>query len=281
MIIASGIAAASYETLKVDVTNEVLTLTINRPKALNALSRQVISDLRDAVSQLRNSLGKETPDGTVDWSIRGLIITGAGDKSFVAGGDITEMSAMTADEVRQYAGQAQELTSWLEELPVPVIAAVNGFALGGGSEMALACDMIFAAEDAWFGQPEVALGLIPGFGGTVRLQKVVGPQLAADLIYSGRRINAEEAKTIGLASRVYESDSELLAGTHKYFESVRAQSPIAVATAKRTVREVAHLSISEGLKAELDAFTTCFTTDDMREGTSAFVEKRKPTFTGK
>lgn len=279
MTVAEAVAAKTLETIKLEVSEAVLTITINRPKAMNALSQQVIAELREVVGYLRENLGVKSDD-RVDWSLRGIIITGAGEKSFIAGADIAEMNGMNVEDVRKYAADAQEFTLWLEELPVPVIAAVNGFALGGGTEMALACDIIFASEDAWFGQPEVALGLIPGFGGTVRLQKAVGPQLAADLILSGRRINAHEAKEIGLAARVYESDSELLTGAHDLLKSVRAQSPSAVALSKKTIGSVAHLSTREGLQVELDAFAECFGSADKIEGTAAFVEKRKPNFTG-
>ena len=161
-----------------------------------------------------------------------------------------------------------------------MIAAVNGFALGGGCELALACDLIFAQEQASFGQPEVALGLIPGFGGTVRLQKVVGPQLAKDLIFSGRRIDSTEAKDIGLVARIYPTKSELLQGAKEYLELVKQQSPIAVARAKQSVNATAHLSTLDGLQTELDYFSECFTTEDMREGTAAFVEKRAANFSG-
>lgn len=278
--VADRLAAQTLETLQLSISGEILTITISRPSALNALSQQVIAELKSVVTEL-GTLGKVDGGGAADWSIRGVIITGDGDKSFVAGADITQMATMSVADVSAYAEEAQEFTAVLESLPVPVIAAVNGFALGGGCEIALACDMIFAQEHASFGQPEVALGLIPGFGGTVRLQKVVGPQLAKDLIFSGRRISAQEAHEIGLASRVYPTKSELLQGAEEYLELVKRQSPIAVAAAKRSVNQTAHLSTLDGLATELKLFTECFDTEDMREGTTAFVEKRSAHFTGK
>lgn len=278
--VADRLAAQTLETLQLAIADEILTITISRPAALNALSQQVISELTSVVTELA-TLGQVDGGGTADWSIRGVILTGDGEKSFVAGADITQMTTMSIDDVRAYAAEAQQLTATLETLPVPVIAAVNGFALGGGCEIALACDIIFAQEHASFGQPEVALGLIPGFGGTVRLQKVVGPQLAKDLIFSGRRISAQEAHEIGLASRIYPTKSELLQGAEDYLELVKKQSPTAVAASKRSVNATAHLSTLEGLAVELDLFAQRFGTEDMREGTTAFVEKRSANFSGK
>lgn len=277
MSVAQALEGLTFETIKLRVSENILTLTISRPKALNALSQQVVAEMREVVQILQKGLGNGS---SPDWSIRGMIITGEGEKAFVAGGDISEMNGMTPDKTKLYAGKTQELSLWLEELPIPVVAAVNGFALGGGCEMAMACDLIFASANAVFGQPEVALGLIPGFGGTVRLQKLVGPQLALDLIMSGRRIDAKEAHEIGLVARVYASHSELLAGAEQYLASVKAQSPLAVASAKTTVRKVTALSTKDGLAVELDAFAACFATADMKEGTSAFLEKRPANFVG-
>lgn len=280
MTVAASLESASYESLELAITDEILTITISRPAALNALSEQVVSELIEVVDLL-TQLGTIDDEGAADWSIRGVIFTGAGDKSFVAGADIVGMTSMNAERIREYTQRAQALTANLETLPVPVIAAVNGFALGGGCELALACDLIFAQEQASFGQPEVALGLIPGFGGTVRLQRTVGPQLAKDLIFSGRRVSATEAHEMGLATRLYPTKSELLQGAEEYLALVKQQSPIAVARAKQSVNATAHQSATEGLNTELGFFVECFETDDMREGTAAFVEKRAAAFTGK
>lgn len=278
--IAASLLTLEHETLELSITEQVLTITISRPRALNALSQQVIAELT-TVTRTLEGLGAIDDGGNADWSVRGVIITGAGEKSFVAGGDIAEMSRMSVADVQEYAGRAQAFTASLESLSVPVIAAVNGFALGGGCEIALACDLIFAADQASFGQPEVALGLIPGFGGTVRLQQAVGPQFAKDLIFSGRRISAAEAHDAGLVARLYPSPAETLQGAHDYLALVAQQSPVAVAAAKRSIAETAHLSTLEGLRVELSHFESRFSTDDMREGTAAFVEKRPPHFTGK
>lgn len=280
MTAATLLNEAQFDTLHVEVSDEILTITINRPKSLNALSAQVIRELRSVLSTLREHLGQPDATGGRDWSIRGIIVTGSGDKAFVAGADIAEMNGMTSDDAREYARIAQEATSWLETLPVPVVAAVNGYALGGGCELALACDVIFASRNAVFGQPEVQLGLIPGFGGTVRLQRVIGPQLARDLIFSGRSIKADEAERLGLAARVYDDTATLLEGARDFLSTVAAKSPVAVAAAKRTIREVEALDTDAGLAVELTAFSECFDTEDMREGTQAFLEKRSPDFAG-
>lgn len=281
MTVAELLNGAQYETLELTVRERILTLTIARPKVLNALSTAVIDELRAVVGDLRARLGRPDESGARDWSIRGIIVTGAGDKAFVAGGDIGEMSTMSSSEAESYAGLAQELTSWLEQLPVPIVAAVNGYALGGGCELSLACDVIFASENAVFGQPEVLLGLIPGFGGTVRLQKVVGPQIARDLIFTGRRIDATEAHHLGLVARVYDDRDALMSAAWEFLETVSVQSPVAVASSKRTLRAVEPLGVDDGLEIERHAFAECFESNDMREGTQAFLDKRPPEFLGR
>lgn len=284
--VADRVAALDCETLRLAVTGDpseaLLTVTIDRPDVLNALSPQVIAELRRVVGLLRDGLGAATDAGTgrPDWSIRGVIITGSGSRAFVAGADISVMREQSPDEAAAYAGEAQELTSWLETLPVPVVAAVNGFALGGGCELALACDYAFATESASFGQPEVALGLIPGFGGTVRLQQRVGVAAARELILTGRRIDADEALRLGLVLRVLPDGGALLAAARASLQLVAKQSPVAVAAAKRAMREVQSLPTDQGLGIERDAFSACFATADMAEGTAAFVEKRRPQFAG-
>lgn len=266
----------TYETLLTELADGILTITINRPEALNALSPTVITELRDVISHVQQATGPGT-----DWSVRGVIVTGAGEKSFVAGADIKAMASMTSAEAEEYTRVAQELTSWLEELPVPVIAAVNGFALGGGAEIAMACDFIYASENASFGQPEVQLGLIPGFGGSVRLQQFVGAPMARELIFTGRRIPTDEALRIGLVNRVEPSRDELLAAARETLQSVRDVSPLAVAVAKRAIRDTAHLPTRDGLDNERNAFVGMFNTEDMREGTRAFVAKEKAEFSGR
>ncbi len=277
---AARCEALTYETIELHVSDAILTVTVNRPEVLNALSPQVIAELRQVFGELRDSLGNPGDDGELDWSIRGVIFTGSGSKSFIAGADISAMRTMSADQAAQYAGGAQELTSWIETLAVPVVAAVNGFALGGGLELAMACDYIFASENASFGQPEVGLGLIPGFGGCVRLQQYVGIAAARELIFTGKRIDALEAERIGLIARVLPDTGALGVAARETIQSVAKQSPVAVAAAKRAVRGAQALPTDQGLVIEREAFAGCFGTGDMVEGTTAFVEKRRPVFPG-
>ena len=278
---AERLGALTYETIELHVADAVATVTINRPEVLNALSPQVIAELRQVFGDLRESLGQPGDDGEPDWSIRGVIFTGSGSKSFVAGADISVMRTMSPEQSASYSAGAQELTSWIETLPVPVIAAVNGFALGGGCELAMACDYIFASENASFGQPEVALGLIPGFGGCVRLQQYVGIAAARELIFTGRRIDALEAARLGLVAHVFPDTGALHVGAAESLGLIIKNSPVAVAAAKRAVRASQALPTDAGLALEREAFAACFGTGDMIEGTTAFVEKRKPVFPGK
>jgi enoyl-CoA hydratase len=265
----------TYETLIAELDEGILTVTIDRPEALNALSPIVIDELRSLIAHVQNSVGAST-----GWPVRGIIVTGSGEKSFVAGADIKAMADMSTGEADKYTAIAQELTSWIEELPIPVIAAVNGFALGGGLEIAMSCDFIYATQNASFGQPEVQLGLVPGFGGSVRLQQYVGAPMARELIFTGRRIKVDEAQRIGLVSRVFESKSEMLAGARDTLELVKAVSPVAVNVAKRSIRQTSHVSTRDGLDLERDLFVSMFSTADMREGTRAFVAKETPNFPG-
>ena len=283
MSAAERVAALRLETLELHLTDSILTIAVHRPEALNALAPQVIAELREVFGLLRERLGRPlVADGEdLDWSIRGVILTGTGGKAFIAGGDIKSMQVMTPDEARGYAAQAHELFSWLETLPVPVIAAVNGYALGGGCEIAMACDVIYASENAKFGQPEVALGLIPGFGGCVRLQQYVGIAHARELIFTGRHIDALEAERIGLVARVLPDTGALAEAARTTLLQSAAQSPVAVSLAKHAIRAAQALPTDQGIEAELEAFVECFESDDLREGTTAFVEKRKPQFPGR
>lgn len=279
MFVAQRLVEGTFETLKLALDESVLTVTIHRPEVLNALSPLVISELRQVFGELHASLGTANSI-TPDWSVRGVVLTGAGAKAFVAGADITAMREMTPAESRAYAAETHELTVWVETLPVPVVAAVNGFALGGGCELAMACDYIFASENASFGQPEVALGLIPGFGGTVRLTQYVGAAAARELILTGRRIDTTEALHLGLISRVLPDTGALHEAAVDSVKLAAKQSPTAVASSKQTLRKVLNLPTDEGLEVELSAFANRFGTPDMLEGTSAFVEKRRPDFPG-
>lgn len=280
MTVAQRLAAMELETLELRVQDSLLTVTVNRPAVLNALSPAVIAELREVFGLLHETLGTTRADDTVDWSVRGVVLTGSGEKAFVAGADISMMREMSPEQSREYAGETQELTNWIETLKVPVIAAVNGFALGGGCELAMACDYLFASANASFGQPEVALGLIPGFGGTVRLTQYVGVAAARELIMTGRRIGADEALRLGLVSRVLPDIDALHAAARESLQLISAQSPAAVARAKLTIRAARPLSTDDGLTIELDAFSGRFGTPDMLEGTGAFLEKRKANFVG-
>lgn len=245
----------------------VSTLTIQRPDKLNALSREVLSDLGDAIQALGSTDG-----------IRAAIITGSG-KAFVAGADIAAMKSMTAAEGREFGALGHGVFDAIENLRFPVIAAVNGFALGGGCELALACDFIYASAKAKFGQPEVGLGIIPGFGGTQRLPRRVGSAVARELIYTGKMIDAQEALRIGLVSAVFEPD-ELLGAAARVAAQIATQGPLAVAAAKRLIREGADRSLRDANQLEQAAFGDLFETEDQREGMAAFLGKKAPAFKG-
>lgn len=266
----------SYATLELDLTEGILTLAVNRPEARNALSQQVISDLWKAFTAIEDSCTHDA-----GWPVRGVILTGAGGKAFVAGADIREMASMEPDEAAEYARSAQGVTLLIEKVPVPVIAAVDGFALGGGCELALACDFIYASEAAQFGQPEVNLGLVPGFGGSVRLPQRVGLGPARELIYTGRRIDAAEALRLGLVNRVLPTREELLAAARATLGEIAPKSPLAVGLAKQSITGAYGRHTGQGLEIEAGLFREAFTTEDMREGTSAFLEKRPASFAGK
>lgn len=284
---ADRVSALTPDTLELRCVESVLTVVVHRPQVLNALSPEVIAELREVIGILRDRLGRplegDTPadDAELDWSIRGVIITGSGGKAFVAGADIAAMRSMTADEARTYGAEAHELLVWIETLPVPVVAAINGYALGGGCELALACDVIYASENARFGLPEVSLGLIPGFGGCVRLQQYVGIARARELIFTGHHIDALEALRIGLVARVLPDTGALMEAARATVQLSARQSPTAVATAKRTLRAAQALPTDAGIDIELAAFASRFGTPDMVEGTTAFIEKRPAKFPGR
>lgn len=263
---------SNYETITFEVKDSLGYLTINREKKLNALNSQVLSELKNLLTHL-----VEEDKGQ---SVRGVIFTGAGEKAFIAGADISEMQNMNMDQAKDFGALGQEVTLLFEKLPMPIIACVNGFALGGGTEMAMACDFIYAQETAVFGQPEVKLGLIPGFGGTQRLAKLVGRGRAKEIIYSGRNVSAQEAKEIGLVVKLFPNKEELIAGAEKTFSSIFKVSPNAVKVSKKVMNEANDLTIPEGLRCELNGFSEVFASEDMKEGTTAFVEKRAPQFTG-
>lgn len=258
-----------FDTLALTAQGSALILTINQPKSLNALAQEVVNDLEAFLDWFE----------TTGFEYRGVIITGAGEKSFVAGANIVQMNAMDADAALAYGRQMHAVTERLESLQVPVIAAVNGFALGGGCELALACDFIYASEKASFGQPEVNLGLVPGFGGSVRLPRRVGNSMARELIFTGRRIKADEALRIGLVNRVVPAD-ELIDQALATIEEIAAVAPTAVANAKGAMVAMDALNTHDALLVEADSFQRAFATADSIEGRGAFVEKRSPKFPG-
>lgn len=249
--------------------NGIGIVTINRPKALNALNQEVLV-----------GLGKLLDEIAVDTSVKVVVITGSGDKSFVAGADITEMQPLTAIEGREWGKLGQAVFSKIEKLPQPVIAAVNGFALGGGCELAMACDIRVASENAKFGQPEVSLGIPPGFGGTQRLPRLVGKGRAKELLYTGDMIDAAEAYRIGLVNKVVAS-GELMEVAKTMAQKIIARAPIAVQVCKAAVNEGLEMGLESGISYEAEVFGLCFATLDQKEGMTAFVEKRKPSFVGK
>ena len=247
----------------------VSVLTINRPALLNALNLELLVALERRVGEVRARV--ET---------RSVIVTGAGDRAFVAGADIAGMRGMGADDAERFARQGHAAFDALAALPSPVIAAVNGFALGGGCELALACDFIYASERAKFGQPEVNLGIIPGFGGTQRLSRRVGAGIARELIYTGALIDAQEALRIGLVNRVVPAD-QLLVEAKKTALLIAQKGPLALRMAKRVISEGLDHTLREGAELEVEAFAACFRSEDRAEGVSAFLDKRSPSFKGR
>lgn len=262
-----------YQSILFDVQDQIGIITINREAKLNALNSQVIDELKDLLSHIKNE--------DKNFSIKGMILTGAGEKAFIAGADIAEMASMTVDEARAFGAKGQEVTMLFEAVQVPVIACVSGFALGGGCEMAMSCDFIYATKTAVFGQPEVKLGLIPGFGGTQRLSRIVGRNMARELIYSARNVKIDEAQSLGLVNRVFEDKASMLEAAKELLKATMKNSPLAVALSKKVINDGVDLTVAEGLKHELDKFSAVFGSEDMKEGTKAFMEKRAPQFSGK
>ena len=237
--------------------------TINRPKALNALNSEVLADLNELVDTVN-----------ADEEIRALVLTGAGEKSFVAGADIGEMSTLTKAEGEAFGKKGNDVFRKLETMPIPTIAAINGFALGGGCELSMSCDIRICADTAVFGQPEVGLGITPGFGGTQRLARLVSPGMAKQLIYTARNIKADEALRIGLVNAVYPAE-ELMAAAEKMAETIAKNAPIAVRACKKAINEGLELGMDDAIVLEEKLFGSCFETADQVEGMSAFLEKRK------
>jgi len=241
----------------------VAIASIDRPKALNALNSEVLNDLNTLVDTVH-----------ADPEIRVLILTGSGEKSFVAGADIGEMSSLTKVEGEAFGKKGNDVFRRLEKLPIPVIAAVNGYALGGGCELSMACDIRICSDNAVFGQPETGLGITPGFGGTQRLARLVGAGMAKQLIYSARNIKADEALRIGLVNAVYPLE-ELRPAAEKLAETIAKNAPIAVRACKQAINEGLEVPMDEAIVIEEKLFGSCFETADQKEGMSAFLEKRR------
>ncbi len=259
----------AYDNLLFEVSEKIARITFNRPNVLNALNRKTMDELGDCLKKVR-----------ADDEIRVLILTGAGEKAFIAGADINELSQQTPVNGREFTLYGQEIIHRLETLGKPAIAAINGFALGGGCELALACTLRIASRNAKLGQPEVKLGIIPGYGGSQRLPRLCGKGVAHELILTGEMISAEEALRVGLVNRVVEP-GELLATAEAIAKKIIANAPLAVKYALEAVEHGMEMPQEEGLYLEATLFGLCCATQDMREGTRAFLEKRPPKFEGR
>jgi len=259
----------AYENLILERDGRVAVLYVNRPKALNALNSDTLKELIRAAAEIGN-----------DSAIEAVIITGAGDKAFVAGADISNMQPFSAVEGRIFGMLGQAAFRMIENLEKPVIAAVNGFALGGGCELAMACDIRLASEKAKFGQPEVGLGITPGFGGTQRLPRLIGEGRAKELIFSANVIDAAEAHRIGLVNHVYPAET-LMEEAKKLAHKIISNAPLAVTYSKAAINKGMQVDIDTAMGIEADLFGLCFSTEDQKEGMQAFLDKRKPEFKNK
>ncbi len=258
-----------FENLLVEISEGIAQVTVNRPKALNALNEQTLKELLDCFQGLEN-----------DAAVQVVILTGSGEKAFVAGADIAYMKELSAVAARDFALLGQQVMNGIEQLTKPVIAAVNGFALGGGCELALACDIRLASENARFGQPEVNLGVIPGFAGTQRLPRLIGKGRAKELLFTGDMIKAQEAFRLGLVNRVL-SPEELLEAAQTMAKKIAAKGPLAIRLCKDAVDNGMEMDSLKACRYEADQFALCFATEDQREGMAAFLEKRPAEFQGR
>jgi enoyl-CoA hydratase len=257
-----------YQTLLTSLENNILTVTINRPDKLNALSKDVFTDLNKVLDEIESNA-----------EIKSVIITGAGPKAFVAGADISEFSSLDKKQAMAMAKKGQDTFARIENSGKPIVAAVNGFALGGGCELAMSCHFRLASDNAKFGQPEVNLGLIPGYGGTQRLVQLAGKGKAMELLMSAGMIDANEAKQLGLVNYVTTPET-LLEQTQKILSTINSKAPLAVAACIKTANAVFDES-KDGYALEIEEFGNAFATEDMKEGVAAFLEKRKASFKGK
>ena len=257
-----------FETLMLENRDGVFVLTINRPKVLNALNHTVLSELNSAIDYIKSQE-----------SVLGLVITGAGDKSFVAGADISEFKGKTPEEARKQSEWGQSIFKKIEDLPFPSIAAINGFALGGGLELAMSCTFRYASPNAKVGQPEVKLGLIPGYAGTQRLTRLIGHSKALEICMTGRMVKAEEALKLGIVDRIVEEN--LVEEAVKSIKDIQKNSPIAVYYCKKAIMEGKEMPFEKACALESNLFGLCFATEDAKEGVNAFLEKREANFKGK
>lgn len=258
----------TYQTLNVSVDNRVARVTVNRPEALNALNRTVLEELQAAF----RSLAERSDVG-------GVILTGAGDKAFVAGADIAQMKDMSPTQAGEFCRLGHNCMNGIQNFKHPVIAAVNGFALGGGLELALACDFIYASKTAKLGLPEVNLGIFPGFGGTQRLPRVVGRARAKELVFTADMVTADEALAYGLVNKVCEPQ-DLIAATEAALKKILAKGPLAIQAAKRAINQGTDLPLPQGLEIEAEEFPRIFASQDAKDGIAAFLVKSKPSFKG-
>lgn len=254
-----------YNTLQTSLKDQILIVQINRPDKLNALNKDVMDDLKNVIKEIHSN--KE---------VKAAIITGSGNKAFVAGADITEFQGLSKKEGKELAKKGQKIFASIEQSTKPIVAAVNGFALGGGCELAMACHFRTASENARFGQPEVNLGLIPGYGGTQRLVQLIGKGRALELLMTGNMIDAATALQYGLVNHLF-PHQELIEKTSSILQTIISKAPLAIQKCIEAANQVYH---SEGFSFEIEAFGDCFNTNDMKEGTTAFLEKRKPLFQG-
>jgi enoyl-CoA hydratase len=256
-----------YKTLLTELENGIFIITVNRPDKLNALNKEVFDDLDQVIDEIYQNR-----------EIRSAIITGAGNKAFVAGADISEFLELDLAQATGLSTRGHKIFDKIENSPKPIVAAVNGFALGGGCELALACHFIYATENAKFGQPEVNLGLIPGYGGTQRLTQLLGRNRAMELLMSGNMISAKEAMDYGMVNKIFSSE-ELLPKAREILSLIQSKAPIAVAKVIECVNGFDHTQ--QGYDLEIKKFGECFATEDAKEGAAAFLEKRKANFKGK
>ncbi|MDL2321465.1 enoyl-CoA hydratase/isomerase family protein [Desulfosarcina sp. OttesenSCG-928-B08] len=258
----------AYENILFEVKDGIAVITFNRPKALNAINGAMLGELSSALDTIES-----------DEAIRVLVMTGAGEKAFVAGADISELATFNTLQGKLFSRKGQLIFARLQALSIPVMAAVNGFALGGGSEIALSADFIYASEKAKFGLPEITLGIIPGFGGTQRLARLIGLNKAKEMIFTGEMVGAAEAEKIGLVNRVFASD-QLMEATLKTAAAIAEKGKVSLREAKKAVNSTADVPLEIGCQIEADSFGICLASPDAKEGTGAFLEKRKAVFTG-